>query len=234
MARIDDNGAAFAGSQLQTQLYVNRRTDQLNQSIQAALPELVGASIEWVSPIQVTGYREYQDRAFLDQLGLSAHAEHLPSFWPRGGPVWDGLARVTAADGRAGVLLAEGKSYPAELYGSGCQAKTRSDSRKLITESLAATQKDLGLPEDPEKWMGRLYQTANRLAHMLWLRDQRGVPAWFVHLLFTDDPHGPTSAEQWHDALKTADQELGLPAHVGGAAHVLLPAGTHEELVGRS
>lgn len=38
--RVDEAGAAYAGSQLQTQLYVNRRTGELDDSIRAEFPEL--------------------------------------------------------------------------------------------------------------------------------------------------------------------------------------------------
>jgi hypothetical protein len=47
-----------------------------------------------------------------------------------------------------------------------------------------------------------------------------------VHLLFVDDPHGPTSAGEWEVALKQADDELGLTGlDVPAAGHVLLAAG---------
>jgi hypothetical protein len=45
--RVDENGAAYAGSQLQTQLYVIKRTTELDASIRAALRELADATLEW-------------------------------------------------------------------------------------------------------------------------------------------------------------------------------------------
>lgn len=157
MARTEKTtGAAFAGSQRLTQVYVNQRTGEVNKAVINELPSLVGADIEWVSPLKAEKYREYQDRAFLERLGLGAHADALKAFWPRGGPVWDALAKVTTADGKAGVLLGEGKSYPQEMYGSGCTA-TAPASRELIAQSLAETQKSMGLKENTELWMGPLY-----------------------------------------------------------------------------
>ena len=89
----------------------------------------------------------------------------------------------------------------------------------------------LGIPLDTNAWTGRLYQNANRLAHVYWLRS-RGVRAWLVHLLFTDDPHRPTTADEWNDALAKADTALGLTGvTVDAARHVLLPAGTRDELL---
>ena len=52
----------------------------------------------------------------------------------------------------------------------------------------------------PADWCGPLYQNANRLAHIYWLRSL-GFRAWLVHLLFVDDKHGATSEAQWEAAL---------------------------------
>jgi hypothetical protein len=231
--RVDDNGAAYAGSQLQTQLYVNRRGRQLDDAIRAEFPELADAEFDWRSPLTTDGYAEYWDKAFLERVGLAHHAADLKAFWPNGGPHWDALAIVTVpGSDRPAVLLGEGKSYPGELYGSGCQATPGSQSRALIEKSLAKTRATIGLPADAlGDWCGPLYQNANRLAHVHWLRSL-GVRAWLVHLLFLDDPHGPTNAAEWEAALKKADAELGLDGvSIPSAGHVLLPAGSREELV---
>jgi hypothetical protein len=158
--RVDENGAAYAGSQLQTQLYVNKRTTELDASIRAALPELADATLEWRSPLARDGYREYWDAAFLARLGLDEHVNALKRFWPTGGPHWDALALVyQPGDGRPGVLLAEGKRYPNEmLKGSGTTAAGGSPSRALIEKSLAWTQGRLGIPLDTNAWTGPLYQ----------------------------------------------------------------------------
>jgi hypothetical protein len=66
----------------------------------------------------------------------------------------------------------------------------------------------------------------------MWLRSL-GVRAWFVHLLFTNDEHGPTTADQWAATVKTANQRLGLDGiAVDGAGQALLPAGDRNDLVG--
>lgn len=237
--RTDENGAAYAGSQLQTQLYVNKRTSALNEAVVRALPPLNGAELRWVSPLAADRYREYKDMDFLRTLGLEGLGQELGNYWPSRGPVWDGLAKLTfpaveeAGDRepRPVVLLAEGKSYPGELYGSGCQASDP-QSRAKIEAALAKTQNDLGVTDrSPADWCGPLYQTANRLAHLWWLRSQ-SVHAWFVHLLFVDDPHSPTSAAEWKAAIDQTSAELGLPSHVPYTAHVLLDAGSRAELVG--
>ncbi|HEY8583312.1 MAG TPA: hypothetical protein VIL49_10200 [Capillimicrobium sp.] len=233
MARVDETGAAYAGSQLQTQLYVNRRADQLGDAIRAELPELSGATLTWRSPLAADRYREYYGQAFLDRVGLGEHAAALKAFWPPRGPQWDALAVVELpGSGRPGVLLCEGKSYPGELLGgSGTTAAPGSESRQLIEKSLAWTQQRLGVEgKTGADWAtSPVYQSANRLATLQWLRSL-GVRAWLVHLLFVDDPHGPTTPDEWGAAVRQADEMLGLSGPVPGAGHVLLPAGRQEEL----
>jgi hypothetical protein len=231
--RQDDAGAAYAGSQLQTQLYVNRRTQELDEAIRNAFADLAGAALEWRSPLAEDGYREYWDMSFLKRLDLDDLTGELPKFWPVGGPHWDALGVVhLPGDDRPGVLLVEGKSYPDELFGSGTAAKAGSDSRKLIKKSLGQTQQLLGVEgQTPEDWCGRLYQSASHLAHVYWLREQ-SVRAWLVHLLFTEDPHGPTTGDEWEKAMAAADDELGVAGlSIPAAAHIMLPAGTRNELL---
>lgn len=220
-------GEAYAGSQRQTQLWVNQRADELNSELVVEFPELAGRAVRWTSPLAVDGYREYQDTAFLNAVGLGGLASALAGFWPRGGPVWDALAIVETptTDGtpsRPGVILAEGKSYPGELRSRGCQASPTSRAR--IEAALATTQQTLGVTDrTPADWCGPLYQTANRLAHLTWLRSL-GIRAWLVHLLFVNDPHSPTTAAAWEQAISDASDELGLPTRIAHAGHVLLRA----------
>jgi hypothetical protein len=229
MTRVDDAGAAFAGSQLQTQLWVNRRVERLTELVRAEFDDLSVGEVRWVSPLEQDRFREYQDAAFLARVGLAGHADDLKAFWPTGGPVWDALAVVQHGD-QAGVILAEGKSYPDELFGSGSQA-TATSSREKIDAALSSTQAWLGVDVDPARWRGRLYQTANRLAHLYWLNEVVGVRAWLVHLLFVNDRRSPTSADEWSSAIRDADAELGLRGPVERAGHVLLDASDRDELI---
>lgn len=232
--RVDENGAAYAGSQLQTQLYVNKRTVQLDAAIRAAFVELGDATFDWRSPLADDHYAEYWDAAFLSRLHLDNHVGALAKFWPkRGGPHWDALALVTLPNAaNAGVLLVEGKSYPDEMLRGSAAGATDPESTATIEKALAWTEGILGIPLNTDAWTGPLYQNANRLAHTYWLRSC-DVHTWLVHLLFTDDPHRPTSAGEWEDALTKAETGLGLTGvAVDAAAHVLLPAGTRDELLG--
>ena len=235
---------ATKGSQLQMQLYVNRRADDLTAAVVASIPSLEGARIEWVAPVEPS-FQEPRDEAFLDAVGLEHLAGELHRFWPSRGPVWDALGISHFAGGRKGVVLAEGKSYPSEMYAGGSRAGATGTTaalrnRERIREAISRTQKALGLPSDPDRWMSpliegkpssSLYQTANRLAHTMWLQ-QNGVNAVLIHVLFVEDPTFPTQATtraQWEEALATAASQLGINGlELPWLGHAFLPGLTAE------
>lgn len=227
--RIDAAGIAFKGSQLQTQIYVNARPQTLDAAVREKLGLCEQHQIQWCSPVAARRFAEYSDRSFLEAVGCGHLLTELKQFWPRGGPRWDALGKVSLPDGRSGVLLAEGKSYPEEMMGGG--AKASPASRAQIAEAMAATQRALQLPQDPERWLGRYYQFANRLAHMIWLRSQ-GIESWLVHLCFLADPHGPTDEATWRAAIAAMHKELGISApHLDHVGEVFLPALERESLL---
>ena len=210
--RTDVRGRAYAGSQLQIQIYVNRLQEKLNTAILNALPSLAALdpTIRWTSPLEADNFAEYQDLAFLKAGGRECLDENLKDFWTRGGPVWDGLAiaEFGGNQGKHGTILVEAKSHVPEVYGNGCQASEV--SRKKILAALDRTKQWLGVPQD-SNWTGPLYQSANRLAHVYFFREVAKVPAWFVNVLFMNDPHSPTSMDDWQKALPGIKEELGLP-----------------------
>ena len=124
-ARVDNDGQAYAGSQLQIQIYVNRLSEELTREVFERLPDLalLHPRLNWVSPLEKYRFSEYQDTAFLKACGLEHLSDELKALWPRGGPVWDALASIEfqGDKDRKGILLVEAKSYPAEIYGSGCK-----------------------------------------------------------------------------------------------------------------
>jgi hypothetical protein len=234
--RVDALGRAYAGSQLQLQIYVNRRSGELSRRVVEALPSLASLSprLHWVSPLESQKFSELQDREFLRAVGLGHLDGQLRRFWPRGGPVWDALAAVDIESDPAcrGVVLVEAKSYPAEIYGPGCQASPRSWEK--IEVALEKTKSWLGALGDLD-WTGRLYQSANRLAHLYFFRDEVGVPAWLVNVYFLDDPDSPTTREEWQTALREVKAELGLAdVVVPHAAELFLQARERSELVGEA
>jgi hypothetical protein len=230
-ARVDDAGFAFAGSMLQTQLYVNDHPEQLNAAILAALPELeqLDPEIRWVSPLRADGYREFWDAAFLRALGFDELAERLADWWPRrGGPHWDALARLDFSDGTTGVLLAEGKSYPAEMRDPQGLGATTLRSIATIERALKETQRWLGVDKPVSAWTRPYYQSANRLATLYWLLRELGANGgWLVHLCFLNDqshrsPELRSTREQWKVAFADADAHLGITRPIPNYTHVFL------------
>jgi len=233
-ARRDELGRAFAGSQMQTQLYVARRPKDLSASVRAALrdAEVLRETVRWVAPLESQHFLEPSDAGFLQALGLGDLSAKLADFWPFGGPVWDALAVLGADARRDGVLLVEAKSYPGEVYGRGCLA-TDPNSLQMISASLNRVKQRYGIRQDTD-WTGRLYQYANRLAHVYFLREVCHVPAWLVNLLFTDDQSAikPTTLEEWKMALPLIKVELGFgSSSIPWALDVFLPAKPREELL---
>lgn len=231
--RVDELNRAFAGSQLQVQLYVNRRRSELNQAISTALELEANVVIDWRSPIEPS-LSEYMDAPFLRALDLSHLQQELARFWPSSGPRWDGLAvlRPSAKSMEAsGYLLVEGKSYPSEVYGAGCGSPPNSENRRLIDAALGITERELS-PQNSSAWTGRLYQYANRLAHVLFLQKATSLPVWLVNLCFTEDRAKPHSRKEWQSALIGIKTELGFEGRsIPWTVDVFLPARDRSELM---
>lgn len=235
MGRIDVDGCAYAGSQLQLQIYVNRRQDELSRTVIHAIGGLPpDAQVVWKSPLEVERFAEYQDLAFLRAIELESLWQGLKGFWPRRGPVWDGLAVIVTPDNDSrpwGVVLVEAKSYPAEIYGPGCQALSK--SRQAIESALKETREWLGLHSEGQSWpfwAGPLYQTANRLAHLHFFHGE-GLHAWLLNVYFLNDPHSPTTLEEWQRALSCPKAQLGIKdMSLSCAVEVFLEARERSEL----
>jgi len=187
----------------------------------------MAVSIWWVSPLKHEGYTEYRDGAFLRALGIQQYENELATFWPSGGPCWDALARIEKNGEFVGCILVEAKSRVDEFYAKDTGAKGASLDK--IRTALRRTAEWLKSPPakvwarfpDPQRC---LYQCANRFAHLFFLRDTLRVPAFLVNVLFTDDPHSPTSAEQWRDGLSRIHSDLEIGRFPDDYAEVLLPA----------
>jgi hypothetical protein len=136
-------------------------------------------------------YAEYRDRAFIERLGVTLEQTPLNAFWPRGGPVWDGLARTD----RGQVVLVEAKAHIPEGVTSPMGAKSP-QSVEMIQSSLAETKAYLR-SNTPADWTQIFYQYANRLAHLYFLRVKNDVDAYLLMLYFYNDSEmgGPTSID---------------------------------------
>ncbi len=163
------------------------------------------APLTWRSPLADDDHAEYRDAAFLERLGLGHLAPALAAFWPRGGPVWDGLA--TCADG---VVLVEAKAHLREALSTPCAARDP-DSRARIAAALGQAREALGARGGGD-WMEVFYQSANRLALLWWLNAQ-GVRAHLLMVGFLGDAgmRGPATPEAWQAMARAIRQALGLP-----------------------
>lgn len=228
--RRDEQGRAYAGSQLQIQLWTNCRESTLSAAVCEVLHLPANSVVKWVSP-RPPKFREFKDGAFLRALGLGAWRTTLSQFWPKGGPVWDGLAIIGVPDGTKTYVLVEAKSYPQEVQGSGCQAELGTSSHKLIGESLDATANWLGVNPTRE-WLGSLYQSANRIAHIYFLRERAGVDARMLNVCFEADPHRATTRDEWTTAHIAFKESLGVDStSMPWLAELHLQAGTRAELL---
>jgi hypothetical protein len=183
---------------------VNQRPDLLCQKVSDALG-LTGKHIEWVSPRADDEYAEYGDQDFLERLGIQLSHRPLEHFWPNRGPQWDALGRSPTGE----VFLVEAKANVPEVVSPGTGASA--DSRRLIEQSLSEVKEFLRVDRDIV-WSGRLYQYANRLAHLYLLRQLNAVPAYLIFVYFIGDEgvSGPRSVAEWKAALTVAKRVLGI------------------------
>jgi hypothetical protein len=200
-------GEAKRGSQKWLQHVINGNSAIFSRAVLGRCPELDGAKLEWLSPLQKDDYAEYQDGDFLKLLGLARHASKLHEFWPSRGPVWDGLGRT---DDGSGYFLIEAKANVPEII-SDCGAKSPR-SVEMIETAIRRTQKWLKA-ESRIDWTKGFYQFANRLAHLYFLNEVAGERAYLINLYFVHDTtHLPTEIEAWEAALTLQKRLMGLDA----------------------
>jgi hypothetical protein len=203
------------------QILVNDFPALVNQQIGGKLRESP-AEIDWHSPLQAYGYKEYRDKNFLDRLGMSDFTgrakktlpsyQQLNEFWPANGPQWDAFG---IAD-RGQLLLVEAKSHVAELIAS-VGAKDPCSTAK-IKSALDRTKQAIGTKAALEvDWTTSVYQYANRLAHLYFLHKLHGLDAYLVLLCFLNDSDMrnprtlvPTTQGGWKSALFHQERLMGI------------------------
>jgi hypothetical protein len=222
-SRVDANGRAYAGSQHQIQTYINDSAEAFTKAIAESLCGNLppSARIQWVSPLIHEEYAEYHDGNFLRVLGMQQHESELSAFWPKGGPCWDALARVSFSDGRYGCILVEAKSHVNEIYGNRCRASDV--SRQQICNALRRAKEWLGVAPEAD-WTGDLYQSANRYAYLYFLRVIAGIDAFLVNVYFVNDRHSPTTIQEWRPAIGKVKLQLELDSPVPFSSEVFLDA----------
>lgn len=193
------------GSLRWIQVAVNDRPDILNHEIISACGLAGSDAIDWLSPLRDDDYAEYRDEPFLTLLSLNSLSRPLKDFWPKRGPQWDALGRTTTGD----VILVEAKANIPEVVSPASAASTT--SKELIQRSLQETQRFLGVDTKID-WSERLYQYANRIAHLYFLRVLNLIPAYmvFVYFLGAKEVEGPETIPEWQAASTVVKGVLGL------------------------
>ena len=163
------------------------------------------AHTQWLSPLEEDNYAEYSDESFIEKLGITLTDRPLSSFWPTGGPHWDGLGFTDQGD----VVLIEAKSHIGELVTAPTSATE--PALGMIHAGLQETKKRLGSHSQAD-WSTCFYQYCNRLAHLYLLRELNGLPAYMVFPYFVNDQEmdGPTTKEEWTGAIRLLEEFLGL------------------------
>jgi hypothetical protein len=163
--------------------------------------------IIWRSPLAADGFREYRDRVALWQAGIRRLPQRpLVTFWPKGGPVWDALGKVS--DGK--LIFLEAKAHCGEIFSPATGASPHSFA--LIQKSLIEAQGHFA-PDSTADWTRIGFQYANRLAFHYLFRVLNGLPTHMVFLYFTGarDVSGPGTIKGWQGAIHHLHRTLGLP-----------------------
>lgn len=206
------------GSQGLLQKFVNVYPGQLNQHILSSSPSLLvflgeELSIQWKSPLVEENYYEYQDDFlnvyYADKEKTSLAMQEIRKYWPRNGPVWDGLAVVERKDGQKGLLLVEAKAHVSETA-SKIKASSPA-SIETITETLLLTKGVFQSITPITAWLNEYYQLANRLAFLYLLNTKLHIPAWLLLVNFVDDQsYKSTSLNTWLQHYQKAFERLGM------------------------
>ena len=199
---------ATKGSQKWLQIVVNETPELLSGPIKSSFGLSPNLEIEWLSPIETNDFAEYRDEEFLEKLGIAGLDTPLTQFWPKGGPQWDALGRVSE---KGPYFLVEAKANIPEIISS-CQAES-AESLMLIEKSLQTVQNYLGC-EPLVNWSAGFYQYANRIAHLYFLRTINSKEAFLVFIYFLNDTtHIPINKQSWRGALNLQKRLMGLTKH---------------------
>ena len=147
----------------------------LEGKLRDAFPKWKDCSFIWLSPIKEDGYKEYTGKRFWDlifSLSDTTPLKEIRSFWPLRGCHWDGIIEVLKGRVRVGIILLEAKAHTSELFSS-ISARSESSIR-IILGTLENVKRELKAGNGSD-WTGMYYQTANRIAHIMYLNSQKSL-----------------------------------------------------------
>lgn len=198
---------ATAGSQRWLQIGVAKAPHVIEQALRDAGAIEQDETLDWCSPIGLTHFAEFRDEAAFRMLGIGEFPiRDLTDFWPRRGPVWDGLAVTN----RERFILVEAKAHVAEVLSPPSKAGPK--SRAIIAAALEEARLFYA-PRSNKIWSEHFYQYVNRLAHQYFVAHVNDLPSRLVFLDFYNarDMKGPSSAAEWVGVAKLIHAFLGLP-----------------------
>ena len=198
---------ASAGSQRWLQVAVARAPEVLDEAFREAGATEFDETLGWCSPLAATHFTEYRDERAFEALGIAEFpVKPLGEFWPRRGPVWDGLA-VTS---KKNFVMVEAKAHIPEVLSPPSQAGEA--SRKRILAALEEARRFYA-PRSSKVWFEHFYQYCNRLAHQYFVSKVNQLPSKLVFLDFygATEMNGPTTREEWKGATRLIHAFLDLP-----------------------
>lgn len=195
---------AVKGSQRSIQILINKYEKNINTALKDELGLTNNDRINWVSP-KPPDYKEYRDGAFIRELGFELKKTKLKEFWPRGGPVWDGLGKTQSEK----FFLVEAKSHISETVSSPTGATQPALSQ--ILDSLSEVKRYCR-SKSPADWSQSFYQYTNRLAHLYLLRKLNKIDAYLIFMYFYNDSEmkSPDSISEWEGAIHLLHSYLGI------------------------
>lgn len=198
---------AAAGSQRWLQVAVANHPALLQSVLLEAGAIAPDERTEWTAPLASDGFAEPRDAVALRKAGIaSLPVRSLSEFWPKGGPVWDAVAKV----GRGGSLFVEAKAHVAEAASPASKATPVSLAR---IEAALVEARGFFAPDSSADWHRVFYQYANRLAHQYLFKHVNHIDSRLVFLYFLNavDVRGPASVAEWEATTKLIHAALGLP-----------------------
>lgn len=198
---------ARAGSRRWLQIAVNHAPAVLDEAFRDAHAIDSDETLRWCSPLAIEHFTEYRDQRAFAEIGITAFPiKPLDDFWPRRGPVWDGLAVTNQGN----LVLVEAKAHIAEVHSPPSRAGEA--SRPKIQAALEEARKYYA-PSSNKVWFKHYYQYCNRLAFHYFVAEVNQLPSKLVFLDFYNatEMHGPSSPDEWRGVSKLVHAFLGLP-----------------------
>jgi len=176
---------------------------------------------------------EYKGLNFLDEKQYSIIEYEWKKFWPKSGNQqnWDAVGKAKNGNSDNWVLV-EAKANIQECK-SICKAKpaSKKGGRDQITNTMLEVIKTTAKSEniDPEKWLNKYYQYANRLA-LLHFLIKSGINANLLFIYFIGDDNKdakcPDSVSGWKEVVSNIHNHLEIDTDsdlMGSVKHLYLP-----------